>query len=100
MFAISSMVRNFPAGLDAFRSLHGYNTLSTKLGLSSLGPLQRAILTFYNDLLDQDIQVRDRRDLRVSPLKIYTVLFFAANGSAENVYSMFLSGSKGQGYLT
>lgn len=51
------MVRNFPAGLDAFRSLHGYNTLSTKLGLSSLGALQRAILTFYNDLLDQDLQV-------------------------------------------
>ena len=51
------MVRNMPAALDAFNSLHGYNTLSTKLAVSSLGPLQRAILTFYNDILEQDVQV-------------------------------------------
>ena len=57
VFAISSMVRNMPAALDAFDNLHGYNTLSTKLALSSLGPLQKAILAFYNDLIEQDVQV-------------------------------------------
>ena len=57
VFAISSIVRNLPAALDVFSRLHGYNTLTTKLALSSLGPLQRAIVTFYNDLLEQESEV-------------------------------------------
>ncbi|KAL5260861.1 hypothetical protein ACHWQZ_G006783 [Mnemiopsis leidyi] len=57
VFAISSMVRNLPAGLEVFSRLHGYNTLTTKLALSSLGSLQRAILTFYNDILEQESEL-------------------------------------------
>ncbi|XP_063687008.1 nucleotide exchange factor SIL1-like [Bolinopsis microptera] len=67
IFAISSMVRNMPAALDAFKSLHGYNTLSTKLAVSTLGPLQRAILTFYNDILEQDVQLKS--DAVITQLK-------------------------------
>ena len=51
------MMRNLPAALQTFSELSSYSILTSKLVLSSHPPLQRVIVSLYNDLLQLDTQV-------------------------------------------
>lgn len=57
VLSISAMMRNLPAALQTFSELSSYSILTSKLVLSSHPPLQRVIVSLYNDLLQLDTQL-------------------------------------------